>query len=154
MKLVAQRVVQAGVAPHPRAGINAFCYLHGDLFWLDAPPPDLGRGRLASQIVEVDPPIGNRVRSYLDITAPDATPNRQIVTAVQSGADFLADAGQPPPWRFQHGEISFVFELEAALAAQWQVELRILLGYALSVRQPGPEADGGGGILAGKIFEP
>jgi len=154
MKLVAQRVVQAGSAPHRRSGINAFCYLHGDLLWLDAPPADLGRGQLASQIVEVSPPAGNRVRSYLEITAPDSTPDRQMVSAVQSGADFLADAGRPPPWRFGHGEVSFAFEVEAALAAQWQVELRMLLGYALAVRQAGSEADGTGGILTGNIFEP
>jgi hypothetical protein len=153
MKLVAQRVVQVGSASHPRSGINAFCYLHGDRFWLDSPPDDLGRGKLVGQIIEVAPPVGNRVRSYLDVTAPDSTPDRQIVGAVQSGADFLADAGRPPPWRFAHGEVSFVFELEAALAAQWQVELRMLLGYALAARQASSEADGGAGILSGNIFE-
>lgn len=154
MKLVAQRVVQPGTTPHRRAGINAFCYLHGEVFWLDAPPQDLGRGRLAGQIIEVSPPAGNRVRSYLEITAPDSTPDRQIISAVQSGADFLADAGRQPPWKFAHGEISFAFEVEAALSEQWQVELRMLLGYALAVRQTASEAEGGGGILAGNIFRP
>jgi len=154
MKLVAQRVVQAGTAPNRKAGFNAFCYLHGDRTWLDAPPVDLGRGQLVSRLIEVDPPSGNRVRSYLEITAPDSTPNRQIAGAVQAGADFLADSGAEPPWQLAHGEVSFVFEVEAALAAQWQVELRLLLGYALAVRKGEPDAAEGAGILAGNIFRP
>lgn len=154
MKLVAQRVIQPGDGPHRKSGVNAFCYLHGDLLWLNEPPPDLGRGQLVGRIIEVDPPSGNRVRSYLDITTPDSTPSRQIAGAIQAGADFLADAGQDPPWRLAHGEVSFVFEAEAALAAQWQVELRILLGYALAARRTAPDADAGGGILSGNTFQP
>lgn len=152
MKLVAQRVVQPGNAPTRRSGFNAYCYLHGDRFWPNAPPEDLGRGRLVHLIREVEPPAGNRVRSYLDIVAPDATPSRQIAAAVQAGAEFLADAGRGSPWRLTHGEVSFTFEAEAALAAQWQIELRMLLGYALAVR--GEEPDAGAGVLAGNIFDP
>lgn len=154
MKLVAQRVVQPGTAPNRQSGINAYCYLHGDRLWLDTPPADLERGQLVNRIVEVDPPAGNRVRSYLEITTPDSTPSRQIAGAIQAGADFLADAGQELPWHFAHGEVSFVFELEAALAAQWQVELRMLLGYALAVRRSGPEPGEAAGILSGNIFQP
>jgi len=143
VKLIAQRVVQPGTVLNRASGINAFCYKHGDLFWLDAPPSDLGRGKLVSQIVEVAPPAGNRVRSNLEVTAPDSTPSRQLVSVVQSGADFLADAGRAPPWHFGHGEVSFTFEVEAALAQQWQVELRMLLGYALAVREADPAAETG-----------
>jgi hypothetical protein len=92
----------------------------------------------------------NRVRSYLEIVAPDSTPNMQLAAA-QGGTDFLADVGAPPPWHLSHGEVTFVFELEAGLAAHWQVELRLLLGYALAVRREGAS---GAGILAGNIFEP
>jgi hypothetical protein len=132
MLLVAQRVVQLGSIL--RAGINAFCYLHGELSWLDEPPADLGSGELANYALEVDPRTVNRVRSYLDIIAPDATSNQRLVAAVQSGADTLASAGRPPPWHLAHGEVAFSFEVEAALAAHWQVEMRMLLGYALAVR--------------------
>jgi hypothetical protein len=149
VKLVAHRVVQPGTAPNRRTGFNAFYFGHGDRFWLDVPPGDLGPGQLVNQIIEVQPP-GNRVRSYLEIVAPDVTPNMQIAAAVQAGADFLADAGAPQPWRLAHGEVSFIFEAEAALAAQWQVELRLLLGYALAVRREGPQ---GAGIFAGNIFQ-
>lgn len=154
MKLVAQRVVQAGVVPYPATGINAFCYLHPGRTWLGEAPADLGRGQLAAQIVEVEPPIGNRVRSYLEIMAPDTTPPMQLIGAVESGASFLADSGQHPPWRLQHGEVAFVFEAEKALAAQWQVELRMLLGYVLATLGTARKAGGGGGILAGDIFRP
>ena len=149
MKLVAQRVVQPGTVPNRRSGFNAFYFEHGDRAWLDLPPADLGPGQLVGQIIEVPPP-GNRVRSYLEIVAPDASPNMQLAAAVQAGADFLADAASPQPWRLAHGEVSFAFEVEAALAAHWRIELRLLLGYAFAARREGAP---GAGILAGNIFE-
>ncbi len=131
MKLVAQRVVR----PRDQAsGINAYCYLHPGIGWVDAPPADLGRGNLTERLIEVDPPMGNRVRSYLDITTPDTTSNESITSAVIAGADLLAGAGRTLPWKLQHAEIQFEFNLELSLAQNWSMELRILLGYALQVR--------------------
>lgn len=134
MKLVAQRVVQPGEGPSRRSGVNAYCSLHGDIYWLDAPPDDLGRGALVNQILEVSPPVGNRVRSYLEVTAPDSTSSKQIAFAVADGAALLASGERPLPWRLSHGEVSFAFDLEEALAADWQLELSLLLRYALAVR--------------------
>jgi hypothetical protein len=154
MRLITQRVVQPGSSPYRRTGINAFCYLHVGQNWLDEPPNDLGLGELVNQIIEVDPPVGNRVRSYLDIIAPDSTHSRHIVAAIQAGTDLLADSHHELPWNVSHGEIRFSFNVEAALAVHWQVELRILLGYALSVRQVRPDAETGGSILSDTGLQP
>ncbi len=132
MRLVAQRVVR----PSDQAsGINAYCYLHPGRTWLDEPPSDLGRGLMSGSLIEVAPPRGNRVRSYLEITAPDTSTDPVIGRLVLSGADVLADTHEPLPWRLVHGDATFDYNLEAALAPHWSVELRILLGYALEARR-------------------
>jgi hypothetical protein len=151
MKLVAQRVVQTGTSPRRASGINARCYAHPGRVWLDEPPDDLGEGQLVNQIIEVGSGP-RRVRSYLDVIAPDSTPNEHIVAAVQSGTALLADAGRPAPWRLNHGEITFEFAADAALAAHWQMEVRLLLGYAIAVR-PATASPDGAGILTGNIFK-
>ena len=132
MKLVAQRVVR----PSDQAtGINAYCYLHRGRHWLDVPPPELGRGVLANRLIELDPPAGNRVRSYLVITTPDSTSNQEIGQAVLSGADIAVDFAHALPWSIHHAGTTFEFNLESSLVDQWEMELRILLGYALEVRE-------------------
>lgn len=141
MKLLAQRVIQAGKAgASTSGGVNALCFSHSGLFWLDDPPPEMGPGVLVNSIVEVPRGI-NRVRSHLEILAPDNTPNRQIVASVQGGVEFLIDIGRVQPWELTHSGVRFIFNVEASLAGTWQVELRILLGYALAVRPPGPDSD-------------
>lgn len=105
MKLVVQRVVRLS---DRATGINAYCYLHPGVTWLDAPPSDLGRGTLVQRLVEVDPPRGNRVRSYLDITTPDATSNQEIVDIVINGAEFLRDIGDELPWHLNHRGITLL----------------------------------------------
>lgn len=130
MILVAQRVVR----PSDRAtGFNAYCYLHPNRQWLDEPPPDLGRGTLVGRLTEVPPP-GNRIRSFLDITTPDTTSDDEIVQVVSSGAALMFDTGRELPWNLRNSETRFRFDLELSLAEQWELELRILLGYALQVR--------------------
>lgn len=131
MKLVAQRVVRPS---NHATGVNAYCYLHPGRDWLDAPPDNLGRGKLSSRIVEVDPPSGNRVRSFLEVTAPDGTSNREIQGVVLEGASLLASTQGRLPWSLVHGETLFEFNLEQSLAEQWDLELRILLGYLFEVR--------------------
>jgi len=146
MRLLAQRVVNIGTQTPRATGVNAFCYLHPGRIWLDAPPAALGPGQLVNQIIEVEP-NGNRVRSYLEVVAPDDTPNPHIVNAVQSGTAFLAEAGRRAPWQLTHGEIRFEFNAEAVLAAHWQVELRLLLGYIIAVRTT-PQSRAGGGMAS------
>jgi hypothetical protein len=132
MRLVAQRVL----SPTKGAtGINAYCYFHPERDWLDAPPDDLGRGVLRGRIIEVDPPSGNRVRSFLDITTPDHTTDLHITESVLSGADLLQSGGESLPWTLTHLETLFESNLELGLVQQWDIELRMLLGYALQARR-------------------
>lgn len=130
MKIVAQRVVRPSDGA---SGVNAYCYLHPGQQWLDEPPTDLGRGTLSGKLIEIPPP-GNRVRSYLDITTPDTTTNRAIAHVVITCADLLQSARKPLPWSLLSGETAFEFNLEQGLAEHWELELRVLLGYALQVR--------------------
>jgi len=141
MRIITHRVVQPGSDPNRKTGINAYCYLHPGQRWLDEPPPDLGAGVLVNQIIEVDPPRGNRVRSFLDIIAPDETSNRQIVGAISDGASLLADGNRELPWSVSHGEIRFRFDAEQGLVAQWQIELGVLIRYALAVRRMSPNPE-------------
>jgi hypothetical protein len=135
MRLVAQRVVR----PSDQAsGVNAYCYVHPGVGWLDALPTDLGRGTLVGRLIEVSPPSGNRVRSYLEVTTPDETSARSIIEVVLSGAELLAAREQELPWQMAHGETSFEFNVEVGLAEHWLLELRILLGYALQARSLRP----------------
>lgn len=57
MKLIAQRVVRPR---YQASGINAYCYQHPGVTWLDEPPVGLGRGKLTGRLIEVDPPAGKR----------------------------------------------------------------------------------------------
>lgn len=59
----------------------------------------------------------------------------------------LAEAGRRAPWQLTHGEIRFEFNAEAVLAAHWQVELRLLLGYIIAVRTT-PQSRAGGGMVS------
>ena len=129
MRLVAQRVR----APAGREGINAFCYHHGPRVWLDRAPAEVVEtpGRLMNAHVEVPPP-GNRVRSFLDITTPDTTPNAQVENDVSSCIDLVED--NPFPLDMHSGDTTFQFNLELALAPAWRRELLVLLHRALEVR--------------------
>jgi len=129
MRLTAQRVV----SPHGKDGINAFCYLHGPHSWLDEPPPEIMNdpGRLANSHVEVEPP-GNRVRSYLDVIAPDHVPSDKIARDVIDAVTVLSS--EPLPLKVQSGDTTFIFNAELRLAAGWQGELKSLLWRALAVR--------------------
>lgn len=128
MRLVAQRV--RSPSTH-REGINAFCYLHGPVTWLDDPPADLPGGVLMNARAEVPPP-GNRVRSYLEIVAPDETPSHVMEREVEDSIDLLEN--QPFPLRLQSGDTTFQFDVESALAPAWRQEMRALLHRALEVR--------------------
>ncbi len=149
MKLVAQRVVSIAQG-QKLTGINSRHYSHTGREWLDAPPDDLGEGELVNRHDQVRPG-GNRVRSYLDIIAPDSTPSLTIELSVRSTARFLAEAGAPLPWAINHADVSIEFNIEASLASHWQIELETLLAHCLAVRL---ESDGHLGSLSGSIFDP
>jgi hypothetical protein len=127
MYLAAQRVR----APSGDEGINAFFYLHGR-GWLGPPPPDVlpeqDPGELVAKHLEVSP-SGNRVRSYLDLVAPDETPSAQLVSLTR---ELLRTAElHPLPWGIVIGDCLVRFGLDKALLPSWNAELGALLRAAL-----------------------
>jgi len=131
MRLAAQRVMSAD----GRLGVNAFCYLHGPVVWLDQPPSEVtnARGQLVNYTSEV-PPGGNKVLSYLDIVAPDDTPSRQLHRKINDSIDLFHE--QPLPLHVQIQEISFEFNVDPRLAPGWREEMVVLLRAALAARAP------------------
>jgi hypothetical protein len=127
MRLIAQRVQSS----QGQEGINAFCYLHGPIGWLDKPPTDIQPGKLANSRVEVPPP-GNRIRSFLELVTPDVTPSRQVLRAILDCIDLFENKSFPLD--VLSGDISFQFDLDLALAPGWRQELEFLLHHALAVR--------------------
>ncbi len=134
MLLTAQRVRRFS----GEEGINAFCSLHGPYHWFGAPPPgsgipDQNPGERVNSIVTV-PPGGNRVRSYLDIIAPDETPTAEIVAAIPQFVTAVAQL--PVPWEATVGRCTFRFGLELGMQGNAAAELQDLLAAALQVRAP------------------
>jgi hypothetical protein len=131
MYLTAHRVVRPSTGEE---GINAFFYLHGALVWDGLPPegiPDREPGELTNEHVELQPP-GNRVRSYVDIVAPDETPWTEVRPAFVA---FVTKAqASPLPWEGVVGRCYFRVGLEQALVAAWQSEFAKLFQAAQSVR--------------------
>lgn len=125
MYVCAQRVLAIGGSYKGRQGINSFLYLHGSYEWSGPPAPDWlpdnNPGIITDSEIEIPPP-GNRVRSYLDLVAPDNTP-----------LDHLAQAAGRPgvvrelPVIWTHENIWCRFGTEDTLAPQWQHELQRLL---------------------------
>jgi hypothetical protein len=107
MRLTAQRVA----SPEGKEGINAFCYLHGPQTWLDEPPADVinNPGHLAHSHVEVLPP-GNRVRSYLDVLAPDHVPSDKIARDVIDAVALLFNRSLPIQVHSGDTTLSFVWQ--------------------------------------------
>jgi hypothetical protein len=124
MYLTAQHVR----APGGAEGINAFRYAHGAArTWEGLPPqgiPDQDPGNLVARNVVVPPP-GNRVRSYLDIVAPDDAAWSEIRSAFIA---FVSEAQRGPfPWVGVSGRAFFRVSLERALSPQWQREIASLV---------------------------
>jgi hypothetical protein len=131
MFLVAQRVVSPTTG---RDGINAFLYSHPDGIWSGPPPQEiltLESGRLINQLISVPPP-GNRVRSFLDIAAPDDLQWPSIQ------ADFVTFASprqaSPFPWTATVGSCHFGLSMEEELAKAWKEEVANLYRMALTLR--------------------
>jgi hypothetical protein len=123
MYLTAQRVL----APtSQKTGINAFLYAHAGRKW-HVPPsdiPDRDPGRLERKDIAVPPP-GNRVRSYLDIVAPDDLSADELRRRLLA---FLKRVqGQPFPWEAVDGPCLFRIGMDAELAkAGWSREVAAL----------------------------
>jgi hypothetical protein len=132
MYLTAQRVR----APSGQKGINAFFYLHRRA-WLDEPPPEVlpehNPGELLHKQIEIYPPSGNRVLSYLDIVAPDGTPSTQII---RWSRDLLCRPEELAlPWSVVVGDCLIRFDLGESMLPTWNIELGELLRAALRVHR-------------------
>lgn len=129
MYITAQRVV----SPAHREGVNAFLYRHGSRTWQD-PPNDLPEhdpGTLVAQTISVPPP-GNRVRSYLDIVAPDEATWKEVRMELMA---FVGRAQSGPlPWRGTSGRCNFALGVEPSLSSQWIAELAVLYRTAQALR--------------------
>ncbi len=118
-------------------GINSFLYLHGSYTWQEPPPgiPDQNLGTLAAQSISLRPP-GNRIRSYLDIVAPDEARWDEVRIEMM---DFVGKSQRNPlPWAGQSGRCYFRLGMELRLAQQWQKELAILYRASQALRIANP----------------
>lgn len=118
-------------------GVNSFLYLHGAYTWTELPPgiPDQNPGTLTAQSISVRPP-GNRVRSYLDIIAPDETRWEEVRIGLM---DFVGTSQRSPlPWTGQSGRCFFRLGMELGLANQWQKELAVLYRASQALRLANP----------------
>lgn len=125
MYLCAQRVHAVAGQSAGMQGINAFLFLHGGYEWTGGLPPEfrpeVNPGVFSDQLIQLAPP-GNRVRSYLDIVAPDHTPINQVIS-VASRPGYVATL----PTEWSSGSVWCRFGAEEALAPQWNHELGRLL---------------------------
>ncbi len=127
MYLTAHRVLALAAQEE---GINAFYRVHG-VNWqgVDATPAG-AQSTLVEEHREITPG-GNRVRSYLDIIAPDASNPRVIV------ADFQRFLTSSSPQKFPvvhlGGSARFELGLELSLAASWRAEAELLFHECLHV---------------------
>lgn len=114
MYVTAHRVVPPG----GEAGVNAFLHHHGaDFPWpadvsLQAALPETTPGELVHSSVAVKPG-GNRVRSYLDVLAPDLIPPRALLEALDRFAALLPRC--PNPCVVSLGEVLVRFGVEVAM---------------------------------------
>jgi hypothetical protein len=120
-----------------RQGINAFYYRHGPQAWRGAPPedflPESNPGVFVDSSIEVPPP-GNRVRSYLDVVAPDGVPLAHLAAAITA-----VPRAESLPVTWTVGDIWCRFGAELGLAPQWRRELqRLFARVALLYREQEP----------------
>jgi hypothetical protein len=104
-------------------GINVFIHAHGEDFsWPDdaAKLPEANPGRLVDERTSV-PPGGNRVRSYLDVLAPDGTREDEVRRALGKLSEHLASTPNPTVQR--HGRVTLRFGTEAGLEERREAEL-------------------------------
>jgi hypothetical protein len=133
MFVVAQRVV----APEGE-GINAFYRAHGaqpDWVW-EVPEgiPDGKPGDLKKESIQVRGQ--GRVRSFLDIAAPDGTSPEQLWWA-HHAIVALAGVDARFPLVVVSGPVFVRYDLESQLLGVWHGELHALLDAALAL-VPGP----------------
>ncbi len=120
MYLTAHRVQNPSTGAQ---GINTYLYLHGVLARLPLPEEDTGILRRQRTTPGVEPP-GNRVRSYIDIIAPDGTQSWKIVQAFTALINYFRPDALPVTTEFFG--VWFRFGMEHELAVDWITELQCL----------------------------
>jgi hypothetical protein len=109
-----------------REGINVFLYFHEGQAWELLSPPDVADrnpGVLVAQSISVAPP-GNRVRSYLDIIAPDDVRWEEVHVGL---SEFVGRCQSGPlPWAGESGAVYFRVGMESVVANRWQKEVATL----------------------------
>lgn len=107
-------------------GINTFLFVHDGQAWEHVSVPDIpdqNPGVLRAQSISVMPP-GNRVRSYLDIVAPDEVRWDDVRVGL---AEFVGRCSSGPlPWAGESRNGYLRIGMERALSSAWQRELAIL----------------------------
>lgn len=118
------------VATAEHDGVNAYIHEHGvrdDWEW-EPPPgvPDEDPGRVIDHLTRVTVQGRGRVRSYLDVAAPDGTA-ASVLTRVHDVVASVLRSGGQFPLVVVSGPIFIRFEVEEALRYDWRAELRRLL---------------------------
>ncbi len=127
MYLTAHRVVSPSTGEQ---GINAFYRLHGDEWrGLDEDPESVPSRLVRSRRLVTTK--GNRIRSYLDVIAPDASSPGEVLSSFH---EFL---GAPSPSAFPCDTVlrgvRFRVGVERSLAASWRAEAQRLFNECLQV---------------------
>ena len=107
-------------------GVNGYLYRHGPGFpWPADPTPlaDEDPGTLEAR-EEAVPPGGNRVRSYLDVLASDATEMAEIRGVFETFRQNLQEF--PNPAVFRMGGVTLRYGVEIALEDRWNEALEEL----------------------------
>jgi len=126
---LASQHVHAPSTPHD--GVNTFLYSHGACTWEVPPLPDEDPGILVAQSISIRPP-GNRVRSYLDIVAPDAARWDEVRIGLM---EFVGRSQRDAlPWNGRSGRCYFRLGMELGLARQWHKELALLYRSSQALR--------------------
>lgn len=117
MLFVAQRVISPVTGQH---AVNTYRYVHTESGRRTNPEDYLNLPcTLVSQSVPL-PGGGNRVRSFLDIAAPNDVTADEMARSVQFFADL---AGPPPaPVHFYGEACAFRFAVEGSLLPVWRSE--------------------------------
>jgi hypothetical protein len=116
-------------------GVNSLLYLHGSDTEVLLATPDDDPGTLTAQSISVCPP-GNRVRSYLDIVAPDDVRWDEVRIGLM---DFVGTHQRTPlPWEGQSEKCYFRLGMELGLARQWHRELAVLYRSSQALRLANP----------------
>ena len=132
MYLTAQRVRRVPDGPE---GINAFFYMHGDYVWNADTLAWFRRdpGQLVNQVLQINPPQGNRVRSFLDLICPDGTDWLDIR---QSFIEFVGMYQRTPmPWDGTVRYCTFRIGMDLGIARTWQTEIATLYRAIQTVRR-------------------